>query len=280
MGRVARQPLPQDPAVLAPPGPSFDALLDRALAELGLDLTPGMRAALDAQARLLLAWSPFVNLTAIRDPAGVALEHVADSLAAVPTLLERLAARRPPRRPVTLLDVGSGAGYPGLPVAVAIPAAEASLVDSVGRRTAFLEVVASAAARAFQDHGEEPVRWRVVTARAEALGRRPEYRERWEIVTARAVAALPGLLELALPFVRPGGVFVAWKRDAGDGAFTAELTAALPLLETLGADPQPSTERVRLTGLEDHLLVCVAKRRATPERYPRRAPRRRRRLLP
>ena len=264
-----------DAAALAPTGPAFEAVLERALGELALELTPGMRAGIEAQARLLLAWSPVVNLTAIRDPGGIALEHVADSLAVVPALLDRLAARRPPRRPAGLLDLGSGAGYPGLPVALAIPVAHATLVDSVARKAAFLEAVAAAAGHACEAAGEEPPRLRVVRARAEELGRSPDHRDRWEIVTARAVAALPLLVELALPLVRPGGVLVAWKRDGGDGAFAAEIEAALPLLEELGADPGPVVVPVGLAGLLDHRLVLVTKRRATPERWPRTAPGRR-----
>ncbi len=276
-GRPVRVPLPADASALPEPGAEFDEALDAALARLDLDLTPGMRDAIDAHVRLLLAWSPHVNLTAIREPGPIALEHVADSLAAVPTLLDRLASRR--RRPVGVLDLGSGAGFPGIPVAVAIPATTAALVDSVARKTAFLDVAVAATASAFRAHGEEPVRMHVVNARGEELARRPGQRDRWDVVTARAVAALPWLLELALPLVRPGGCFVAWKRDAGDGAFDAEVEAALPLLEEMGADEAPEIRDVTLTGLADHRLVLVTKRRPTPDRWPRRPPRRRR-LLP
>ncbi len=276
---ASRVPLPTDARELPALPAVFHDVLDRALAAIDLDLTPGMREAIDAHARLLLAWAPVVNLTAIRDPEGIALEHVVDSLAAVPPLLDRLASRRPPRRPVGLLDLGSGAGYPGLPVALAIPVARVALVDSVARKAAFLEAAVASTARAVRDCGEEPVPGQVLSVRAELLGRMPEHRERWEIVTARAVAALPWLLELALPLVRPGGVFVAWKRDAGDGAFDAELASAAPLLEALGGDPEPVIESVNVDGLRDHRLVFVGKRRATPDRWPRRA-RGKRLLLP
>ncbi len=271
-----RVPLPRDASALPPLEPSFGRALDRALASLDLDLTPGMRDAIEAHVRLLLAWSPFVNLTAIHGAEAIALEHVADSLAAVPPLLDRLAGRR--RRPLGLLDLGSGAGYPGIPVAVAIPAGTAALVDSVARKTAFLEAAAAGAGAALRARDEEPVRMQVVNARGEELARRPGQRERWEVVTARAVAGLPWLLELALPLVRPGGTFVAWKRDAGDGAFAAELDAAAPLLEELGADPRPEVLEVSVEGLSDHRLVLVTKRRATPGRWPRRPPHHRRLL--
>ena len=278
-GEASRVPLPTDARDLPAIPTVFHDVLDAALAGIGLDLTPGMREAIDAHARLLLAWAPVVNLTAIRDPEGIALEHVVDSLAAVPPLLDRLASRRPPRRPVGLLDLGSGAGYPGLPVALAIPVARVALVDSVARKAAFLEAAVASAARGVRAHGEEPVPGQVLAVRAEELGRMPEHRGRWEIVTARAVAALPWLLELALPLVRPGGFVVAWKRDAGDGAFDAELASAMPLLEALGADPDPIIEGITVDGLRDHRLVFVGKRRATPDRWPRRA-RGKRLLLP
>jgi len=268
---ASRVPLPTDARTLPALPVVFHDILDRALAGIDLDLTPGMREAIDAQARLLLAWAPVVNLTAIRDPEGIALEHVVDSLAAVPPLLDRLASRRPPRRPVGLLDLGSGAGYPGLPVAIAIPVARVALVDSVTRKAAFLEAAVASATRAVRAHGEEPVPGQVLAVRAEELGRMPGHRERWEVVTARAVAALPWLLELALPLVRPGGVFVAWKRDAGDGVFDAELASAMPLVEALGGDPSLTIASVQMDGLRDHRLVFVGKRRTTPDRWPRRA---------
>jgi 16S rRNA (guanine527-N7)-methyltransferase len=266
-----RETLPRDTADLSPIGPEFREVVDHALVQLGLELTPGMREAIDAQARLLVAWGSIVNLSGIHGPAAIALEHVADSLAAVPTLLDRLASGRRRRRAIGLLDLGSGAGYPGLPVAVAVPVATATLVESVMRKAAFLEVAAGAAERAFETHGEERVRVRVVTARAEELALRPDHRDRWDVVTARAVARLPALLDLTLPLVRPGGVFVAWKRDSGDGAFDAEMASALPLLEVLGADPRPEVQPVALEGLRDHRLVFVTKRRVVPDRRDRRS---------
>ena len=95
-----REPLPRDPSLLPPPGEAFTAALDRALVQLALELTPGMCAAIEAQARLLLAWNAHVNLTAIRGEGAIALEHVADSLAAVPVLLDLLANQQARRRPV------------------------------------------------------------------------------------------------------------------------------------------------------------------------------------
>ncbi len=273
-----RVPLPTEVAALPPLPPEFGGVLDSALAALDLELTPGMRGAIEAHARLLVAWSPHVNLTAIHEPGAIAREHVGDALAAVPPLLDLLAARRPPRRPVTLLDVGSGAGYPGLPVAIAIPAARCALLESVGKKVAFLEAASAAARAALEAAGEDPHPIGPLHGRAEELARLPQHRDRWEIVTARAVAPLPSLVELALPFVRPGGILVAWKRDAGDGSLDAEIAAAEGILWELATE-RPVVERVPVDGLADHRLVIIRKHRSTPDRYPRR-PVVRRPLLP
>ncbi len=265
----AREPLPRDPALLPPTGETFRAALDRALVQLALELTPGMRAAIEAQARLLLAWNAHVNLTAIRGEGAIALEHVADSLAAVPLLLDLLANRKARRRTARLLDLGSGAGYPGIPVAVAVPVAAAALVDSVAKKTAFLDVAAAAARDALSAAGEEPPALRTVRCRAEDLGRDPAHRGRWDVVTGRAIAPLPVLVELALPLLHRGGVLVAWKRDPGDGSLETEVGEARPLLAPLGASPAVRVEQVLLAGLEDHRLVVVTKHATTPSRFPR-----------
>ena len=102
-----REPLPLDASLLPPPGEAFGAALGDALVQLALELTPGMRASIDAQVRLLLAWNAHVNLTAIRGAGAIALEHVADSLAAVPLPLDLLADRGARRGAVRLLDLGS-----------------------------------------------------------------------------------------------------------------------------------------------------------------------------
>jgi 16S rRNA (guanine527-N7)-methyltransferase len=255
-----RVPLTDDAWSLPPLPTTFADAVARALEELDLELTPGMLAALDAHARLLLAWNPHVNLTGIRDPNGIALEHVADSLSALPLLLDRLAARRPPRRLPRLLDLGSGAGYPGLPVAVAIPAGQAALVDSVSKKAAFLRVAAAAVTREMASRDEPCPRLGVVAARAEDLARDPAHRERWDVVTARAVAPLARLAALALPLVRPGGVLLAWKREPGDGSLAEEIRAAMPELERNGAAPEPLVVTTCVSGLEDHRLVLVEKR--------------------
>ena len=132
-----RDPLPTRVQGLAPLPPSYAATLDAGLGALGLDLAPGVRDVLDAHVRFLLAWTEAINLTAIRDPADVARLHVLDSLAAVSHLRARGISR--------LLDIGSGGGFPGLPLAAALGSDRALLVDSVGKKVRFMRTVVEAA---------------------------------------------------------------------------------------------------------------------------------------
>jgi 16S rRNA (guanine527-N7)-methyltransferase len=198
--------------------------------------------------RLLLAWTEAINLTAIRDPATVARLHVLDSLAAA-TFMRDAGVD-------SFLDLGSGGGYPGLPLALALPRTQAVLIDSVAKKTAFLATVATATG--LDD------RVRVIRARAEDLAGRTLVG--YDAVTARAVAALPDLVELALPLLRPGGRLVAWKR-LGD-TFDDELRRGRIAVDALGGAGL-EVRPVDVAGLESHRLVVAAKRRPTPPGYPR-----------
>ena len=249
-----RDPLPTRVQGLPPLPRAYTETVDAGLGELGLSLTPSQRDAIDGHVRLLLAWTEAINLTAIRDPADVARLHVLDALAAVPVL-----AAAGTRR---LLDLGSGGGYPGLPLAVALDA-EALLVDSVGKKVRFLETVAAALDLAVV---------RAIAARAETLAADPAHREAWPVVTARAVAPLADLVELAFPLLEVGGRLVAWKR----GDLGAELAPARRAARSLGGgslDARPSL----LAALPDHRLVVVTKTRPTQNGWPRDSAARRRR---
>jgi 16S rRNA (guanine527-N7)-methyltransferase len=236
----------------------YGDVLDEGLGALGLDLDSATRAAVDIHARFLLAWTDAINLTAIREPAEVARLHVLDSLAAVPLLRERGLTR--------LLDLGSGGGYPGLPLAAALPADRALLVDSVGKKVRFLQVVIAATGLDRHVAAE--------TVRAEVLARDPRDRERWQVVTARAVTSLAELVEVAFPLLAPGGILVAWKR----GPVEDELAAAAGALRELGAG-SPEVLPVRVPGLGSHRLVVVPRGERVSARFPRDPAERRRRPL-
>jgi 16S rRNA (guanine527-N7)-methyltransferase len=235
---------------------------------LGLELPEPMRAAMEAQARLLVAWSGAINLTTHRSPGAIAVEHVLDSLAAHRLVLGTDA----------IIDLGSGAGYPGLPLAVCLPVARAALVESIAKKARFLEA-AAAAAVAELGHGDGPVPVvDVLAMRAEDLARDADHREAWDLVTARALARTDELVELALPLLRLGGRLVAWKRDDGTGALALELDAARDAIRVCGGT-RPEVHGVTLPGLEDHRLVVIVKRRPTPRHLPRSPTERRRPLL-
>jgi 16S rRNA (guanine527-N7)-methyltransferase len=218
------------------------------LAALGLDLTGHARVAIEGHARLLLAWTGAINLTAIRDPASVALAHVVDSLSAVPLLRSRGVDR--------FIDLGSGGGYPGLPIAAALPAARALLLEPIRKKATFLSTAASAVG--LEDIVE------AAPVRAEALAMDRRHRGRWPAVTARAVAGLGELIELAFPLLEPGGLLVAWKR----GDLEAEWAGGERAMAAMGGG---TLERVPVSvpGLEGHSLIVATARSAAPGLYPR-----------
>lgn len=254
-----RAPLPAEPSLCPPLPTSAVARIDAGCAALGLGpLPPGAREAILGHLRLLVAWTSAINLTSVRDPEAAAAAHVLDSLAAVP-LLRAAGIRR-------LIDLGSGGGYPGLPLALALPAERALLVESIAKKAAFLEVAVRGAGVAD--------RVTVAAVRSEALAADRRHRERWTAVTVRAVATLPELVELAFPLLAPGGLLVAWKRsDIGD-----ERARAVPAIAALGGGrldvvPVPAP----VAGLEDHVLVAIAKSGRTGAAWPRSPAERKRR---
>jgi 16S rRNA (guanine527-N7)-methyltransferase len=251
-----REPLPTRVADTPPLPVAYAHALDAGLERLGLTLSPIARAAIDGQARLLLAWTDAINLTAIRDPAAVAVLHVVDSVAAVPLLRERRIDR--------FIDLGSGGGYPGLPIAAALPAARALLLEPIRKKAAFLATAIDAVGLGASVEAA-PVR-------VEALAADRRHRGRWPAVTARAVAGLGELIELALPLLEPGGILIAWKR----GDLEAEWPGAERAMTALGGTAL-ATRSVEVPGLVGHCLVVATAGRMAQAQYPREPGVRRRR---
>lgn len=245
-----RDPLPtrvQDTPTL-PTG--YDDALSWGLDDLGLELTAEARAVIAGHVRLLLAWTPAINLTALRDPATVALGHVVDSLAALAWLQSRGVDRG--------LDLGSGGGFPGLPVAAAMPTMAVTLLEPIAKKARFLAAVIEATG----------LSGRVVAtnARAESLAQDRHLRASWPVVMARAVGATADVVELAFPLLEPGGSLLAWKR----GDLTEELRTARRAVDALGGGTIEVTD-VRVDGLRDHRLVVVSRSHSgrLPAAYPR-----------
>lgn len=275
---LERAPLPRDPSTLPATPAAIWQIVDAGLAGLGIELGTAARAAIDAHLRLLLAWNAHVNLTALRTDEQVARGHVLDSLSALP-LIARLAAAG--GRPLGLLDIGSGGGFPGLPLAVALPVGRCALVDSVRKKATFLAAAAAAASAALAAAGQQPPEIMALAERAEDLADEPDQRGQWDVVIARAVGSLAEVVELGLPLARVGGHVVAWKSEPVTAGLRDEINAARRVVQAAGGGRPVvvAPDRDGRAGLADHRLVMVRKVRPTPARYPRRAAERRRSTL-
>jgi len=271
-------PLPTDPAQLSPLPAEFWQILERGADAMGIALRPALRAAIDTHVRLLMAWNAAINLTALRQPELIARGHVLDSLTGA-ALVDRLLSRSAGAGR-SILDLGSGGGFPGLTVAFAVGAERGGLVDSVNKKAAFLRAASAAASSAFTGAGEPAPIFDVLAERAEDIAQEQDHRAGWSVVVARAVGSMAELAELALPLLATGGHLVAWKRDA-QGELAAELEAARQTINAVGGS-RPQVQRAdphgRL-GLTGHVLVTIRKARPTPERYPRQPAERRRAAL-
>ncbi|NCC33353.1 MAG: 16S rRNA (guanine(527)-N(7))-methyltransferase RsmG [Chloroflexia bacterium] len=197
-------------------------------------------------AETLAQWNTHTNLTAITDRQQIYLRHFLDALAL---------ARFCGTSPSALVDIGSGAGLPGVPLKILFPELELVLIDSVAKKTTFLKHL-------IMELGLEQVR--IVTERVEAFARIPYERERYPVVTARAVADLRVLAEYALPLLAPGGRLLAPKGADPQ----AEVEAAIPVFAMLGGRFH-SIEPVLLPGLEPRSVVLIEKIAPTDRRYPR-----------
>ncbi len=228
----------------------MERLIQGAQKLLGLTLTPHQVAAFQLYHDELLAWNARFNLTAITDPVGIQIRHFLDSLSCLLAMGETEPGAR-------LVDVGSGAGFPGLPLKIVRPDLQVTLVESTRKKTDFCRHVV-------QRLGLRNVV--VVHGRAEAVGHEPAHREAYDWALARAVATLPTLVEYLLPLCRVGGRCLAQK---GEGA-VAEVHRAEAATRLLGGAVNRLVP-VELPGLvETRYLVVLDKVACTPDKYPRR----------
>jgi 16S rRNA (guanine527-N7)-methyltransferase len=241
---LSGRPIPDTSPATPPPQGTSDAERGRALAEgaaeWGIDLTDVQLERFARFAALLEAGNTRLNLTRIRPEDRVAL-HFLDSLA-----LAAVARLEPD---MDLIDVGTGGGFPGIPLAIAFPELNVTLLDGTRKRLAFLDEVIA-------DLGLTR-RVRTLHARAEELARNPARRERYDFATARAVAKMPTLAGWLLPLVKPGGLAVAYKsRDAA-----VEIEAARPEIVDLSGRIERIAD-IRLPGTEiERKLVLIRKTR-------------------
>lgn len=226
-------------------------LLRTGAERLGICLGPGQLDQFETYYAELSDWNLRANLTSVTDYSEVQAKHFLDSLTV------SLAAGNELTAGARVIDIGSGAGFPGIPLKIAFPGTGLHLVESVGKKTAFLSHLVEELALD---------RTTVHTGRAEVLAREPELREYFDLALVRGVAKLSLLLEYSLPFCRTGGMTVALKH----GGLEAELDDAAHALSELGGEVA-AVHRVEIEGLMDNrVVVAVGKVAPTPERYPRR----------
>jgi len=226
----------------------MEKLVHEARQLFGIHLTGRQVVALIILERELMEWNEKFNLTAIRDAEGIRTKHFLDSFSCTLAWKET-----PPRR---LVDVGTGAGFPGLPLKILYPSIQLTLIESVGKKANFcrhmVEVLKLDATE-------------VITARAEDLGQMPAHREAYDWAVARAVADLPTLAEYLLPLVQVDGAMLAQKGQSAP----AEVHKAGNALKILGGAMRQLLP-VTLPGVvEERYLVVVDKIAATPDGYPR-----------
>lgn len=236
--------------------PADLTLLQEGCAQLGLPLTERQLAQFALFYHELVTWNEKFNLTGITDLAEVQTKHFLDSVVSLPLLVELWGETLPPTKALHCIDVGTGAGFPGIPLKLVAPRLKWTLMDGTGKKIAFLQQVL--ASLTLPDVN-------LVQGRAEELGRDTSYRGQFDLVTARAVAPLNTLAEYLLPLARTGGFVVVYK-----GASAAqEFTAARKAIDLLGG------ETVRMAPIkvpfldEQRFIFFIQKVRPTPNLYPR-----------
>lgn len=204
---------------------------------------------LETYAQFLVEYNEKVNLTAIIDADEIVIKHFIDSL-----LLSKLIDFT---KPVSLVDVGTGAGFPGMVLKIVFPEIKLTLMDSLNKRINFLEQL-----------GEKLLLKNVIYQhiRAEDAGKNMEFREKFDYATARAVAALPVLCEYCLPLVKPGGYFVAMKGSN----VSEEIEGSKNAIKLLSSELQ-EIKTFSLTGKDDRSFVLVKKISHCSTKYPRKA---------
>lgn len=225
----------------------------RRLSAMGLSLTEDQLKKYRTYFENLTEWNKVMNLTAITSPEDVYTKHFLDCLSLV-----RIVSRETMDRDQSLIDVGTGAGFPGLVLAVAFPALQVTLMDSLNKRIRFLDDTV-------EKLGLSNVR--TIHARAEDLARDRRHREQYDLCCSRAVAGIPVLAEYCLPFIRQGGLFIPYKSEKAE----QELEEGKKALKILGGQVEKTVQFCLPETDYGRTLIMIRKVEKTPARYPRKA---------
>lgn len=227
----------------------IDELLRKGAQQLQIELSDKQVDQFLRYVHLLQEWNNRMNLTAITDTENIITKHLLDSLSVTTVQAFPEAAR--------VIDIGTGAGLPGIPLAILYPETHVTLLDAVQKKVGFLEEVK----KELSLHNVQALH-----GRAEEYAHQLEHREHYDLALSRAVALLPTLVEYALPFVRVGGLFIAYKGETAP----QEVEQAAPAIELLGGILD-IVNRVGTSTDKPHYLVVIRKISTTPEKYPRKS---------
>jgi 16S rRNA (guanine527-N7)-methyltransferase len=221
--------------------------------KLGFHLSPEQLEQFETYYKELTDWNRKLNLTSITDYEEVQVKHFLDSLTVTLAIKQEDFSKR-----LSVIDVGSGAGLPGIPLKILLPAIRLTLLEATAKKAKFLEHL-------IEKLGLDDIE--IVVGRAEEAAHKPQYREKFDLVLSRAVASLPTLVELTLPLCAVGGIVVAQKK----GGIVGEVEQSHKAIAMLGGKPR-GVKAIELTEFSDRrCLVMIDKIQSTPREYPRRS---------
>ena len=225
-------------------------ILNNAFTSEGFSLTDVQNQQFVDYFDMLIEWNQKINLTAIEEPTEVAYKHFVDS-----ACLMRVV---PDLKGKSMIDIGTGAGFPGVPLNIMEPELNVTLFDSLNKRIVFLQELCNKL---------QLKNIRAVHGRAEEFGIKPDYRRQFDMATARAVARMPVLLEICLPFVKKGGIFIALKGPELEN----EIKESGNALKELGGKVVDVQQFTLADGAYTRNLAVIEKVKDTPKKYPRKA---------
>ena len=219
--------------------------------KMGINLREEQIKKFSRYLELLVQWNQKINLTSLKTPQEIIVKHFLDSISCIKVINKYINIEG-----ISIIDVGTGAGFPGMPIKIVYPSISLSLLEARKKKTIFLEKI-------IKEINFQKVE--ILNGRAEAFGKCPDYRQKYDIVLSRAVALLSTLCEYCLPLVKVGGLFVAQKGRS----YREEIDKALKAVQLLGGE-LIGVENVRIPFInqERHLLI-IKKIKDTPSKYPR-----------